>query len=163
MRLHIHKHVFQLFFSGNAVQSYWRRSGLTVFRSLRDNSWKLETSFSSRRSIICLSRIIDLLATGKSRYFAQRRPIMVKYYQQFREESSSTKKSGFLDVNYKEYYWLIEMTKVPIFDFLYQSAQSSAFYVYAVVHFYPRSKCYFLLFQTHYHTLPYPQTKENKI
>ena len=37
----------------------------------------------SRRSIICLSlrlrQIIDLLATDKSRYFAQRRPIIVNY------------------------------------------------------------------------------------
>ena len=32
----------------------------------------------SRRSIICRSRIIDLLATNKSRYFAQPRPIIVK-------------------------------------------------------------------------------------
>ena len=31
----------------------------------------------SRRSIICLSQIIDLLATDKSRYFAQPRPIIV--------------------------------------------------------------------------------------
>ena len=39
----------------------------------------------SRRSIICLSlrlrQIIDLLATDKSRYFAQPRPIIVKYRQ----------------------------------------------------------------------------------
>ena len=38
----------------------------------------------SRRSIICLSLrlrwIIDLLATDKSRYFAQPRPIIVNYY-----------------------------------------------------------------------------------
>ena len=38
----------------------------------------------SRRSIICLSlrlrQIIDLLATDKSRYFAQSRPIIVNYY-----------------------------------------------------------------------------------
>ena len=38
----------------------------------------------SRRSIICLSlrrrQIIDLLATDKSRYFAQTRPIIVNYY-----------------------------------------------------------------------------------
>ena len=27
-----------------------------------------------------------------------------------------------------------------------------------VVQFYPWSKCYFLLFSTHYHTLPYPKT-----
>ena len=37
----------------------------------------------SRRSIICLSlrlrQIIDLLATGKSRYFAQPRPIIANY------------------------------------------------------------------------------------
>ena len=39
----------------------------------------------SRRSIICLSlrlrQIIDLLATDKSRYFAQPRPIIVNYCQ----------------------------------------------------------------------------------
>ena len=38
----------------------------------------------SCRSIICLSlrlwQIIDLLATDKSRYFAQPRPIIAKYY-----------------------------------------------------------------------------------
>ena len=38
----------------------------------------------SRRSIICLSlrlrQIIDLLATDKSRYFAQPRPIIAKYW-----------------------------------------------------------------------------------
>ena len=38
----------------------------------------------SRRSIICLSlwlpQIIDLLATEKSQYFAQPRPIIVNYY-----------------------------------------------------------------------------------
>ena len=38
----------------------------------------------SRRSIICLSlrlrQIIDLLATDKSRYFAQPRPIIANYY-----------------------------------------------------------------------------------
>ena len=38
----------------------------------------------SRRSIICLSlrlrQIIDLLATDKSRYFAQPRPVIVKYH-----------------------------------------------------------------------------------
>ena len=36
-------------------------------------------------------------------------------------------------------------------------------YVYVVVQFYPWFKFYFLLFQTHYHTLPYSKTKENKI
>ena len=38
----------------------------------------------ARRSIICLClrhrQIIDLLATDKSRYFAQPRPIIVYYY-----------------------------------------------------------------------------------
>ena len=39
----------------------------------------------SRRSIVCLSlrelrQIIDLLATDKSRYFAQPRPLIVNYY-----------------------------------------------------------------------------------
>ena len=40
----------------------------------------------SRRSIICrsqrLRQIIDLLATEKSRYFAQLRPILANYYVQ---------------------------------------------------------------------------------
>ena len=35
--------------------------------------------------------------------------------------------------------------------------------VYVVVQFYPRFKFYFPLFQTHYHTLPHPKTKENTI
>ena len=37
--------------------------------------------------------------------------------------------------------------------------------VYVVVQFYPCFKFYFLLFQTHYHTLPYPKTltKEPRI
>ena len=42
----------------------------------------------SRRSIICLSlrlrQIIDLLATDKSRYFAQPRPIIAKCYYVFK-------------------------------------------------------------------------------
>ena len=41
----------------------------------------------ARRSIICLClrhrQIIDLLATDKSRYFAQRRSIIVYYYNYF--------------------------------------------------------------------------------
>ena len=40
---------------------------------------------------------------------------------------------------------------------------SSTLHVYVVVQFYPWFKFYFLLFQTHYRTLPYPETKENKI
>ena len=34
--------------------------------------------------------------------------------------------------------------------------------IYVVVQFYPWFIFYFSLFQTHYHTLPYPKTKENK-
>ena len=34
---------------------------------------------------------------------------------------------------------------------------------YVVLQFYPWFKFSFLLFQTHYHTLPYPKTKEKKI
>ena len=37
------------------------------------------------------------------------------------------------------------------------------FNVYVVVQFYPWFKFYFSLFLTHYHTLPYPKTKGNKI
>ena len=33
---------------------------------------------------------------------------------------------------------------------------------YVVVQFYPWFNFFFLLFLTHYHTLPYPKTKENK-
>ena len=36
-------------------------------------------------------------------------------------------------------------------------------HVYVVVQFFPWFKFYFPLFKTHYHTLPYPKTKENKI
>ena len=35
--------------------------------------------------------------------------------------------------------------------------------VYVVVQFYPWFKFYFPLFQSHYNTLPYPKTKDNKI
>ena len=35
--------------------------------------------------------------------------------------------------------------------------------IYLVVQFYPWFKFSILLFQTHYHTLPYPKTKQNKI
>ena len=34
---------------------------------------------------------------------------------------------------------------------------------YVVVQFYPWFKIYFLFFQTNYHTLPYSNTKENKL
>ena len=55
----------------------------------------------SRRSIICFSlrlrQIIDLLATDKSRYFAQPRPIIANYYVQlFLKKSGSLKVSGKL-------------------------------------------------------------------
>ena len=48
----------------------------------------------SRRSIICLSfrlqKIIDLLATNKSRYFAQPRPIIVNYPPSALDSSART-------------------------------------------------------------------------
>ena len=51
----------------------------------------------SRRSIICLSlrlrQIIDLLATDKSRYFAQPRPIIVKTISAGRSSSECKKES----------------------------------------------------------------------
>ena len=48
----------------------------------------------SRRSIICRSRIIDLLATDKSQDFAQPRSIIVNCY-------SSFKKHGLADEFHK--------------------------------------------------------------
>ena len=36
-------------------------------------------------------------------------------------------------------------------------------HVYVVVQIDPWFNLYFLLFQNHYHALPYPKTKENKI
>ena len=39
----------------------------------------------------------------------------------------------------------------------------ASWYISVVVQFYPWFKFYSPLFQTHYHTLPYPKTKENKI
>ena len=35
-------------------------------------------------------------------------------------------------------------------------------HIYVVVQNYPWFKLYFLLFQNHYHTLPYPKTKKKK-
>ena len=39
---------------------------------------------------------------------------------------------------------------------------SQQYHVNVVVRFYPWFKFYFPLFESHYHILPYPQTKENK-
>ena len=54
-----------------------------IKRLLNSVSAKYRDLSVSRRSIICLSlrlwQIIDLLATDKSRYFAQPRPINVNY------------------------------------------------------------------------------------
>ena len=44
-----------------------------------------------------------------------------------------------------------------------QNLLPSYSFAYVVVQFYPWFKFYFPLFQTHYHTLPYPKTKGNKI
>ena len=54
-----------------------------IKRLLNSVSAKYRDLSVSRRSIICLSlllwQIVDLLATNKSRYFAQPRPIIVNY------------------------------------------------------------------------------------
>ena len=51
---------------------------------------------------------------------------------------------------------------VPVWSFLWQQHYSHPspppLHTEIVVQFYPWSKFYFLLFQTHYHTLPYPKT-----
>ena len=44
-----------------------------------------------------------------------------------------------------------------------KTSRSIAHVRYVVVQFYAWFKFYSLLCQTHYHTLPYPKTKENKI
>ena len=44
-----------------------------------------------------------------------------------------------------------------------QKTEKQTNQIYVVVQFYPWFKFYFLLFQTHYHTLTYLKTKENKI
>ena len=51
-------------------------------------------------------------------------------------------------------------------SFMVYALHPTTFYpsgVFVVAQFYPWFKFYFPLFQTHYHTLPYPETKENKI
>ena len=68
----------------------------SVFAKYRDLS-------VSHRSIICLSlrlrQIIDLLATDKSRYFAQPRPIIVNYSSlRVVERSDAISGSGSLAV-----------------------------------------------------------------
>ena len=65
-----------------------RQRALTAFRryyllknKLSDRMIKqlLNSVIANRRSIIRLRQIIDLLATDKSRYFAQPRPIIANY------------------------------------------------------------------------------------
>ena len=46
--------------------------------------------------------------------------------------------------------------------FLQRKKESFAVNICVVVQFYPWFKFYFSLFQTHYHILPYPKTKEKK-
>ena len=66
---------------GNSLkkQTRWSNDKTIIELVYRKISW---FDSVSRRSIICLSlrlrQIIDLLATDKSRYFAQPRPIIVK-------------------------------------------------------------------------------------
>ena len=47
--------------------------------------------------------------------------------------------------------------------FVFTTTKKQISRIYVVVQFYPWFKFYFLLFQIHYHTLPYPKTEENKI
>ena len=64
----------------------------------------------SRRSIICLSlrlrQIIDLLASDKSRYFAQPRPIIVKYLE---KKPPASALAGFHAGSLSWSNWNIEM------------------------------------------------------
>ena len=50
-----------------------------------------------------------------------------------------------------------------VFKLKQNSGKAGFGFMYVVVQFYHSFKFYFLFFQTHYHTLPYPKTKENKI
>ena len=52
--------------------------------------------------------------------------------------------------------WLALSKRIKILFFLWQIPPP--LHTEIVVQFYPWSKFYFLLFQTHYHTLPYPKT-----
>ena len=57
--------------------------------------------------------------------------------------------------------WLALSKQIKIFFFVTTTLFSSLpppLHTEIVVQFYPWSKFYFLLFQTHYHTLPYPKT-----
>ena len=76
-----------------------------------------DLSVSRRSSIICRSRIIDLLATDKSRYFAQPRPIIVHYFTLYTPSVFSLVKSFlgfFLEIGTT--YWLVSY--LPLDDWL---------------------------------------------
>ena len=69
------------------LRSFLRENGRSlcfprIFIKKKQTRWSNDNW--SRRSIICLSlrhwQIIDLLATDKSQYFAQPRPIIVNYF-----------------------------------------------------------------------------------
>ena len=66
-----------------AITLAWSLGDLMIKQLLNSIIVKYRDLSVSRRSIICRSRrlrqIIDLLATDKSRYFAQPRPIIVNY------------------------------------------------------------------------------------
>ena len=56
------------------------RSCMKMADCFASQGYSLKKNSVSRRSIICRSRIIDLLATDKSRYFAQPCHIIVNYF-----------------------------------------------------------------------------------
>ena len=74
---------------------------------------------TSRRLIICLSRIIDLLTTEKSRYFAQPRPIIANHLV-FTLASISDLFSG-----YSGYSGFSLLSKASIFEFQFRQDRCS--------------------------------------
>ena len=59
--------------------------------------------------------------------------------------------SGWHYQNKSKFFFFVTTT-------LFSNPPPAPFHTEIVVQFYPWSKFYFLLFQTHYHTLPYPKT-----
>ena len=64
-------------------QTWWSNDKTICYRTPLSQNIVICQRLVARRSIICLSRIIDLLATDKSRCFAQPRRINVKYWPHF--------------------------------------------------------------------------------
>ena len=64
----------------------------------------------------------------------------------------------------RTFLWLDGKLQVELFALWHLHCRRKAvcFNIYVVVQFYPWFNFYFPLFQTHYHMLPCPKTKENK-